>query len=239
MIRIALLSLSVFALASPAVAQTAAKQVSGDWIMLGDVAPVTGEAATILLGPAPPAGQTLSLDAAFVVATAKSAGVFLAIPLDQPILVTRTTGNAPPANPARTANPARQIGAAQGSTGEVLVLARDISRGSVITEADLEWRPASAVRGARGIEIDAAIGMEARRTLKAGQALQQSDIKAPAVIRKGDPVSLVYSTRGVMLTVDGIAQNEAARGDSVRVLNSYSRRTIDAVAHGPGEARVN
>lgn len=239
MIRIALLSLSLAALALPATAQTAAKKVSGEWITLGDVAPVTGEAAAILLGPAPPAGQTLSLDAAFVVATARSAGVFLAIPLDQPILVTRAAGNAPPANPARTANPARQIGAAQAATGDVLVLARDVSRGSVITEGDLEWRPANSVRGARGIAFDAAIGMEARRTLKAGQPVQQSDIKAPAVIRKGDPVSLVYSTQGVKLTVDGIAQNEAARGDSVRVLNSYSRRTIDAVAHGPGEARVN
>jgi len=240
MIRVALLAIALIAIAAPAVAQTGAKQVSGEWISLGDVAPVTGEAAGILIGPAPPAGQTLSLDPAFIVATAKSAGVLLAIPLDQPILVTRTTGNANPANTARTANPARQISGAPTGEAEVLVLVRDVARGAVITEADLGWQPANPARGLRpGLDMGAAVGKEARRMLKAGQGLQAADIKAPAVIRKGDPVMLVYATQGVKLTVDGVAQNEAARGDSVRVLNSYSKRTIDAVASGPGEARVN
>jgi len=240
MIRIAAILCAVLALAAPAAAQTAAKQVSGEWISLGDVAPVTGEAAGILIGPAPPAGQTLSLDPVFIVATAKSAGVLLAIPLDQPILVTRTTGNAAPANVARTANPARQIGGTTSTSAEVLVLVRDVARGAVITEADLGWQPANPARGLRpGLDMGAAVGMEARRMLKAGQGLQAADIKAPAVIRKGDPVTLIFSTQGVKLTVDGVAQNEAARGDSVRVLNSYSKRTIEAVASGPGEARVN
>lgn len=238
--RIAAIAFALLAIAAPAMAQKAARQVSGEWISLGDVAPVTGEAAGILIGPAPPAGQTLSLDPAFIVATARSAGVLLAIPLDQPILVTRTTGNANPANTARTANPARQIGGTTSTGAEVLVLVRDVARGAVITEADLGWQPANPARGLRpGLDMSAAVGMEARRLLKAGQALQAADIKAPAVIRKGDPVVLVYLTQGVKLTVDGVAQNEAARGEAVRVLNSYSKRTIEAVASGPGEARVN
>ena len=59
MIRIAAIALASLLLAAPAMAQ--AKEVKGDWIKLGDVAPVTGKAADILLGAAPPAGQTLSL----------------------------------------------------------------------------------------------------------------------------------------------------------------------------------
>jgi hypothetical protein len=58
MTRIAALVFAVLVLAPVAGAQ--AKQVSGDWIKLGDVAPVTGEAAGILIGPAPPVGQTLA-----------------------------------------------------------------------------------------------------------------------------------------------------------------------------------
>jgi flagella basal body P-ring formation protein FlgA len=211
--------------------------VKGDWVTLGDVAPVTGEAAGILLGAAPPAGQTLSMDPAFIVATARSAGVLLAIPLDQPILVTRMTGNAQPANAARAANPARQAGSPQGVAGEILVLVRDVPRGGVIMDADIGWATPKTPN-MRGLDQDAVIGMEAKRLLKAGNPVQTSDIKAAAVIRKGDPVSLVYLTDGVRLTVVGVAQNEAARGEAVRVLNSYSKRTIEAVAHGPGEARV-
>ena len=72
MIRAAALVLIALALAPLAAAQ---KAINGDWITLGDVAPVTGEHAGILLGPAPPPGQTLALDPAFLIATAKKAGV--------------------------------------------------------------------------------------------------------------------------------------------------------------------
>jgi len=236
MIRIVALAFLVFAAAPIASAQ--ARPVSGDWIKLGDVAPVTGEAAGILIGPAPPMGQTLSLDPAFLISTAKSAGVLLAIPLDVPVMVTRT-GNAPPANVARAANPARQI-AGEAVDGQVLVLVRDVPRGGVISDDDLGWQAANPARPVRnGVDADAAVGLEARRLLKAGQPLQSADLKAAAVIRKGDPVTLIYATTGVKLTVDGVAQNEAAKGQSVRVLNSYSKRTIEAVAHAPGQARVN
>lgn len=239
MLRFALAALALATLAPTALAQ---KAVSGDWITLGDVAPVTGEAAGLLLGPAPPAGQTLALDPAFIIATAKGAGVMLAIPLDKPIMVTRATGNAtqaPVARTANTANPARQIQPSNTSDARVLILIRDIARGDVIGADDLDWADASGTR-ARGIAVwDAAVGMEAKRGLKAGQHILAGDIKTPAVIRKGDPVKLVYVTEGVRLSVDGVAQNEAALGESVRILNTYSKRTVDAVAAGHGEARIN
>jgi hypothetical protein len=169
MTRIAALVFAVLVLAPVAGAQ--AKQVSGDWIRLGDVAPVTGEAAGILIGPAPPVGQTLSLDPAFLISTAKSAGVLLAIPLDTAVMVTRT-GSATPANVARAANPARQV-AGDALDGQVLVLVRDVPRGGVITDGDLGWKAANPARPVRnGVDPDAAVGMEARRLLKAGQPLQ-------------------------------------------------------------------
>lgn len=240
MIRAAAFAIACLVFADPAWAQGGMKQVRGDWITLGDVTPVTGEAAGILIGPTPPPGQTLSLDPAFLVATARSAGVILAIPLDQPVMVTRSGGNAPVANTARQANPARQIGGAQGEQGDVLVLIRDVARGAKISDGDVEWQAAKPAWASRAVlGYDAVVGMEAKRTLKAGQPLQAADVKAPSVIRKGDPVTLIYATQGVKLTVDGVAQGDAAKGDSLRVLNTYSKRTIDAVASGPGEARVN
>jgi flagella basal body P-ring formation protein FlgA len=243
MIRAAAVILSLLVLTPHAVAQRAgAKVIGGDWITLGDVAPVTGQHAGILLGPSPPPGQTLALDPAFLIATAKNAGVILAIPLDQPIMVTRSTGNATQAstaNAARTATPAEQITGAQ-QTAQVLVLARDVPRGHVISHGDVSWDDANAARPIRnGADMQMAVGLEVRRALKAGQALLTADLKQPTIIRKGEPVKIVYVSAGVRLSVDGIAQNEAAKGESVRVLNSYSKRTIDAVAEASGEARVN
>jgi flagella basal body P-ring formation protein FlgA len=241
MIRFLIAFIALIVFATPAAAQ-AAKTINGEWISLGDVAPVTGDAASILIGPAPPPGQTLALDPAFLVSVAKKSGVILALPLDQPIWVTRTTGNARPANvanPARPANQAPQIGGAP-EQAEVLILIRDVARGQRLSEADLDWGPASSARAVHNGPADMAlaVGMETKRSLKAGQPLQSSDLKAASVIKKGDPVKLVYATAGLRLTVDGLAQNDAGKGEAVRVLNSYSKRTIEAVAYADGEARV-
>jgi flagella basal body P-ring formation protein FlgA len=227
---------------APLAGAQAAKSIKGEWISLGDVAPVTGDAAAILIGPAPPPGQTLALDPAFLVSVAKKSGVILALPLDQPIWVTRSTGNAPPAkvaNPARPANLANVVGAT-AEEAQVLILIRDVARGHRLTDDDLDWADASSARAVRNGPADMAlaVGMETKRPLKAGQPLQSSDLKAPSVIKKGDPVRLVYVKPGLRLTVEGLAQNDAGKGESVRVLNSYSRRTIEAVAYADGEARV-
>ena len=217
--------------------------VKGEWISLGDVAPVTGEAAAVLIGPAPPPGERLALDPAFLTSVAKRAGVIIALPLDQPIWVTRDGATAPAAkqaNAARPANPAPVIGGQAAAPAEILVLVRDVARGQHIGEADVDWAEPDAVRAARDsfTDIDLVIGMEAKRSLKSGQPIRSSDIKTPALIRKGQPVKLVYATPGLKLTVDGQAQGDAAKGESVRVLNTFSKRTIDAVAEAEGEARV-
>jgi len=245
MIRAALIAIGLLALAPFAHAQIAVK---GDWISLGDIAPVTGDAAAILIGPAPPAGQKLAIDPVFVTSVAKKSGVILAIPLDQPIWVTRTAGNAPvakQANVARPANPAPQIGAplaggkAGGNSGEVIVLIRDVARGQRITEDDVDYSDKAAPGRFVVSDMALAVGMEAKRGLKAGQPLQVSDVKQPALIKKGEPVKLVYASPGLRLVAEGTAQNDAGKGESVRVLNGYSKRTIEAVAAAPGEARVS
>ncbi|MDZ4760775.1 MAG: flagellar basal body P-ring formation chaperone FlgA [Alphaproteobacteria bacterium] len=248
MIRL-LMALLIFAATSPALAQTI---VRGDWVSLGDVAPVTGEAAAILVGPAPPPGEMLALDPAFLVAVAKRSGVILALPLDRPVWVKRDAAPSaavPPA--ARIATPApvaRQApsppalaSASAGSPAVILVLARDVGRGALLTASDLEWIETDTLKPGRGAPADLAdaLGMETKRPLKTGAPVRMSDLKAASVIRKGETVKLVYASGGLRLTVDGQAQSDAALGEPVRVLNHYSRRSIDAVASAAGEARVS
>jgi flagellar basal body P-ring formation protein FlgA len=240
MIRALLAAITAIAVTPAAHAQIAVK---GEWISLGDVAPVTGDAAAILIGPAPPPGEKLALDPVFLTSVAKRSGVILALPLDQPIWVTRSGGNANPAkqaNVARPANTAPVIGGQSAAPAEILILVRDIARGQRIADADVEWADPATARVARNsiTDIDLVIGKEAKRPLKAGQPILPSDIKAAAIVRKGEPVKLIYASPGLRLTVDGQAQSDAAKGESVRVLNTFSKRTIDAVAQADGEAHV-
>jgi flagella basal body P-ring formation protein FlgA len=243
------LVLACLALAFAPVA-TAQVVVRGEWVTLGDVAPVTGDAAKTLLGLAPAPGKTLSLDPKFVVEAARRSDIVLAIPLDQPILVSRAGTAAPQAHHAPVARSApvalqAPVAASAGLSGPpvagwVLVLVRDVARGVKITSTDIDWAAPAAGAHPRGTpnDMNDVVGQEARRMLKAGQPVQANDFKAPTVIRKGDPVRLVYASEGLRLSVDGQAQGDAAAGEAVRVLNRFSKRSIDAVATADGEARV-
>lgn len=239
--HLAAIALAVALLAAPAAAQTA---VSGDWVSLGDVAPVTGDAAAILLAPAPPAGETLALDPAFIMSVAKKSGVYVSLPADRPVLVTRKGAAEAPkaavAKAAPVANVAKSATSGTGAPGQVLVLIRDRSRGDILTAADFEWQNPTGIAPRNAIpDVEFATGQELRRPLRAGSPVLTSDIKAASVVRKGEPVKLVYASPGLRLTVEGVAQADAAIGESVRVLNTYTRRSVDAVASAAGEARIS
>lgn len=59
---------------------------------------------------------------------------------------------------------------------------------------------------------------------------------AERVISRNDMVEVAYEAGGVRLTITGRAQANAAVGQPVAVLNLQSRRTVDAIATGPGLA---
>lgn len=62
---------------------------------------------------------------------------------------------------------------------------------------------------------------------------------ADAAVRRGESVTLVYEAPGMSLSMRARALEDGAVGQSVRLLNTSSNRTIDAVVTGPGAARAN
>lgn len=224
------------ALASPFA--SAQVKVSGDWISLGDVAPNAGAASGLLLAASPPPGHTLALDPKFVVGAAKAAGVTLSLP-DAPILIARASAlSAKPA--AAPTGAAKAVPVSATPAASVLTLTRDIARGDIVGDGDVALTPSTgaAFRGSLKSPAEA-IGLEARRALRAGDELSPADLHPHAVVRRGQPVTLVYQSGSLKLTVEGQAQNDAAIGEPVRVLNKYSKRSLDAFASGESEARVN
>lgn len=62
---------------------------------------------------------------------------------------------------------------------------------------------------------------------------------ADAAVRRGESVMLVYEMPGMQLSMRARAMEDGAIGQPVRLLNTSSNRTIDAVVTGPGAARAN
>ncbi len=123
---------------------------------------------------------------------------------------------------------------------QVPVLARPIARGAVIDAADVVMadRPASDVRATAIADAAALIGHAARRALPAGQPVRASDLERPAAIARGQTLSVEWRSGPLRLTVQGQALGDAAVGESVRIVNVASHRTIEATVIAPGRAVV-
>jgi flagella basal body P-ring formation protein FlgA len=124
-------------------------------------------------------------------------------------------------------------------TVEAAILTRAVARGDTIRESDLtvERRPKAEVAG-DPIGAEQAVGLSAKRPLRAGYALRAADLMKADVITRNEAVTIVYEAPGILLTVRGKALEAGAEGDLISVLNIQSNRTVHATVSGPGQVTV-
>ena len=122
----------------------------------------------------------------------------------------------------------------------IVVPVHDIARGDVIAESDLTFGTVTgaAMMSGTANTMAAVTGMEARRMLRAGQAVSAADVRHPIVVTKGQTITMTFEAPGVDLTAMGRALSEGGIGDSVTVQNPASFRMITAVVTGPGTVRA-
>ncbi len=124
-------------------------------------------------------------------------------------------------------------------TVEAATLVRSISRGDVIRESDVTVeRRAKTEAAGDAINVDQAIGLSAKRPLRAGQVLRTADLMKADVVSRNEAVTILYEAPGIMLTVRGKTLEAGAVGDLVNVLNIQSNRTVQAEVAGPGQVVV-
>ena len=123
---------------------------------------------------------------------------------------------------------------------DVAVPAHDIAQGSLIAEADLDYKAVPASRASASVirGISEIVGKEARRALHAGEVLRGSDLKRPTLVAKGSNVTMLFDAPGMQLMAVGRALEEGGDGDSITVLNPTSYRKVEAFVVKAGTVRV-
>ena len=121
---------------------------------------------------------------------------------------------------------------------EVLTYARSLSAGEIVQPQDLVWGKAAVAPSDAPGDADVVIGLAARRPLRAGAAVSARDVSAPQVIKAGELIVVNYQDGGISLSLQGKAMAAAGLGETVSVQNTTSKKIIQAVASGPGEAVV-
>lgn len=116
----------------------------------------------------------------------------------------------------------------------VPVLKSDLKNGDVISSGDLAWIDTYAKNIQHDMVLNAEdmIGLTPRRMAMAGKPLRSRDLQAPQLVGRGDKVTIILQNEQMYLTTEGKALQNGAKGDTVRVVNTGSNRSIDALVSG-------
>jgi flagella basal body P-ring formation protein FlgA len=123
----------------------------------------------------------------------------------------------------------------------VVITSAPLPRHKKITEDDIntDFREVSYLAD-NFIDLpDLAIGKELKRSLGKGSVLYQNFLKNPALVKRGDMVTIIAANHGVKVTTPGKVKNTGGMGEMVRVKNLTSRRTIQARVIGKGMVQVD
>lgn len=112
--------------------------------------------------------------------------------------------------------------------------------------ARLSMPVVAAAASAAGLDFTPPAGVDAVQVVRPGGARATLPASggagrtlADAAVRRGDAVTLTYLAPGLSLSLRARALEDAAIGQSVRLLNPTSNRTLDAIVTGPGAARAH
>jgi len=217
--------------------------VARGYITLGDLFENANEtAAKVVVIHAPPAGLDAVLEASEIQMLASREGLDWSNPQGLiHITVASLPGGAPSGRSSgarRGARSTRRAPTEDSSQDRTLVYARNLAAGEILDASDLRWS-SDAVAGVDSLDNPAlAIGKSARHPVRAGAPVEPYDLASPKLIHAGDAVEVAYQNDGIVLTLEAKAMSDATLGDTVEVINTTSKKTIEAVASAPGRALV-
>ena len=116
---------------------------------------------------------------------------------------------------------------------EAVEATRPLPRGTVIEAYDVSVVPRAARRG-EAVALAEVVGMEVRSTIRAGQGVRLSSLRAPVVVRRNQMIQLVYRVPAMSISAEGRALDAGGEGERVRVMNLDSRRIVRGLVVAPG-----
>jgi flagella basal body P-ring formation protein FlgA len=128
---------------------------------------------------------------------------------------------------ARTAR-STTVGFRINGEQNVVVAVRELRRRSIVVAGDVrvERRPIERVPSAAlGTPVEA-IGKEVARPIAPGEVMTASAVTPVIAIRRGSAVTLLLEGPGFRIVARGIASEDGAPGQAIRVVNQSSRREL-------------
>ncbi len=122
---------------------------------------------------------------------------------------------------------------------EVVIAGVNMRKGTIITADQLNTARRDISRIDKPFTaIDNVIGMQAKRTIRAGKTINEHNVGLPPIIKKGEPVKIIASKGLLQISTSGIAIMDGRRGQFIRVKNINSSKLIYCKVDAPGIVSV-
>lgn len=109
----------------------------------------------------------------------------------------------------------------------IVCAARDLERGAILLAGDLQSRVAPVTMLTPCFwEPSQLVQTALVNPVRAGQPISFGDAEKPQVVKYGTRVSLVASVNGLSISVNGVALERGAIGDTIRVRNLTSKKVM-------------
>ncbi|MFV1983679.1 MAG: flagellar basal body P-ring formation chaperone FlgA [Thiohalomonadales bacterium] len=118
---------------------------------------------------------------------------------------------------------------------------RFINRGTVITKDDLIIDNIEISNNNSKYFQDPKdiIGKVAKRNITIGKKISATSLKPALIIKRGQQVTIVAKTAGILIRTKGKALSDGAIGQIVKVKNSRSKRKLQATVIAPNTVQIN
>jgi flagella basal body P-ring formation protein FlgA len=120
------------------------------------------------------------------------------------------------------------------------VPSRPIAAGEIIRVTDIQLMRIRMDRTGNTVigDPDRLIGRTAKRMLAAQEPIQVSAI-APTIMVPKNSIAIARIISGrILITMEGKALDDGAQGDTIRVANPRSNKTVQGIVTGPGEVTL-
>jgi len=123
---------------------------------------------------------------------------------------------------------------------QVIVAARPLARGSILTANDIMLTESDTSQLARGYiaSNEQAVGHKLRRAVTTGDAITPGLLETPAIVRRGQRVSLQARSGALTVRVAGIAKSDGMLGQVIEFENQSSKRPVQAIIRSPQSAEI-
>ena len=154
----------------------------------------------------------------------------------------RLPGNVSVAVRCNTGKPWKIFIQASVNAYKMIYVARaPITRGASFSADNLftEKHNITSLNGNYVTDLNSLKGQVAKRHIRKGEIIRPFLAVKSKLVKRGEQVTIIAETGGIMVRMMGKALNDATAGEQVRVKNNTSKRIVEGTAINRGIVKIN